>query len=121
MRVGLAEDELLGCGDINTSYYEGGCSTWQELLLYYGLSKSQGDRFKDLLMPLMGTVTMAIIDNYHVILDNIIPESECVDEGWLARVEYLMGETIFHRMWTLSALYLARHPELPTPEFMTVD
>ena len=72
-------------------------------------------------MPLMGTVTMALIDFYHVILDNIIPESECVDEGWLARVEYLMGEIIFHRMWTLSALYLARHPELPTPEFMTVD
>ena len=120
MTEALAADELLNCADIYTCFYRGGCSTWQELLLYNGLTESQGARFKHLLTPLLGTVTVAIIGGYHVILGEI-PEPVCDSEGWLARVEYLRSQSVLHLSWTLCALYLARHPEYPIPEFMPLD
>ena len=120
MTEALAADELLNCADIFTCFYRGGCRTWQELLLYYGLSEIQGDRLKHLLNPLLGTVTVFISGAYHITLGEI--SGPVYDgEGWLARVEYLRTQSDLHLSWTLCALYFARHPEYPIPEFMPLD
>ena len=120
MTEALAADELLNCADIFTCYYRDGCRTWQELLLYYGLSDSQGERLKHLLTPLMGTVTVLICGGYHLCLGEIYGLAGD-EEGWMVRVEYLRTESAVHLSWTLCALYLARHPEYPVPEFMPLD
>ena len=117
----LQNDELLHCGDIDTGYNNQLCSTWHGFCQYYELTVNQGYRFRELLSPLSGIVTPAIgSDGYHMILGEFVAPG---DDGktCFMRIDYLMADNPFHRMWTLFALFLARHPEYPVPGCMLVD
>ena len=123
----LKNDEILKYGNISTGYNDDRCRAWRGFCLHYGLTENQANRFKGYLTPLSGILTPAIdFEGFHVILGDF-PEPGCDDDGWLLKIDFLMGDddldlsNLLHRTWTLCALYLARHPQYPSPAFMIVD